>query len=112
MSGQIDPTVPTVKALLLLDSEGKRIAVDYFSQDMWIEAVTKRSRLLLQLRASVSRLPRHPTAEFGSLARSGSVAAQANFEKGLFAKTSRSNARGEREFPPHGTAVQQHAMPD
>ena len=29
----IDPTVPTVKNLLLLDSEGKRIAVKYFSPE-------------------------------------------------------------------------------
>jgi hypothetical protein len=33
MTGQIDPTVPTVKAMLLLDSEGKRIAVDYYAPE-------------------------------------------------------------------------------
>ena len=29
----VDPTVPVVKNMLLLDSEGKRIAVKYFSKD-------------------------------------------------------------------------------
>jgi hypothetical protein len=28
-----DPTCPLVKCMLLLDSEGKRIAVKYYSQD-------------------------------------------------------------------------------
>lgn len=28
-----DPTCPIVKSLLLLDSDGKRIAVKYYSQD-------------------------------------------------------------------------------
>ena len=28
-----DPTLPIVKSLILLDSEGKRIAVKYYSQD-------------------------------------------------------------------------------
>lgn len=36
MAGQIDPVIPTVKALLLLDSEGKRIAVDYYTPDLWV----------------------------------------------------------------------------
>jgi hypothetical protein len=30
----IDPTVPQVRALLLLDSDGKRIAVKYFSPEL------------------------------------------------------------------------------
>ena len=30
----MDPTVPTVKNLLLLDADGKRIAVKYFTPDM------------------------------------------------------------------------------
>ena len=29
-----DPTIPVVKNLLLLDSEGKRIAVKYFTSEM------------------------------------------------------------------------------
>lgn len=58
----VDPTVPVVKNLLLLDSEGKRIAVKYFSKD-W-----------------------------------PNVTAQANYEKSVFAKTSRTNARGEAEI--------------
>ncbi|KAK9823143.1 hypothetical protein WJX72_000575 [[Myrmecia] bisecta] len=58
----VDPTVPVVKNLLLLDSEGKRIAVKYFAPE-W-----------------------------------STVAAQANFEKSVFSKTSRTNARGEAEI--------------
>ena len=34
----VDPTVPVVKNLLLLDSEGKRIAVKYFSSDWCVSA--------------------------------------------------------------------------
>jgi hypothetical protein len=30
----VDPTIPVVKNMLLLDSEGKRIAVKYFTPDM------------------------------------------------------------------------------
>ena len=32
----IDPTVPTVTGLVLLDNEGKRIAVDYFSKELCV----------------------------------------------------------------------------
>lgn len=58
----VDPTCPTVRNVLLLDSEGKRIAVKYFTPD-W-----------------------------------QTVSAQANYEKAVFAKTSRTNARGEAEI--------------
>lgn len=34
MASHIDPTVPTVKALILMDSDGRRIAVKYFSEDL------------------------------------------------------------------------------
>ena len=33
MPSIVDPTVPLVKNMLLLDSEGKRIAVKYYSDD-------------------------------------------------------------------------------
>jgi len=58
----LDPTCPRVANLLLLDSEGKRIAVKYFDENK------------------------------------SSVTAQANYEKSVFAKTSRTNARGEAEI--------------
>lgn len=58
----VDPTCPIVKNMLLLDSDGKRIAVKYYSEE-W------------------------PT-----------VNDQANFEKLLWSKTSRTNARGEAEI--------------
>ncbi|KAI3434836.1 hypothetical protein D9Q98_002891 [Chlorella vulgaris] len=58
----VDPTIPVVKNLLLLDAEGKRIAVKYFTPDL------------------------------------NSVTAQANYEKSVFVKTSRTNARGEAEI--------------
>jgi hypothetical protein len=38
----IDPTVPIVKNLLLLDSDGKRIAVKYYSSE-WATSVTAQS---------------------------------------------------------------------
>eukprot|EP00199_Chlamydomonas_sp_CCMP681_P006377 CAMPEP_0119108756 /NCGR_PEP_ID=MMETSP1180-20130426/15641_1 /TAXON_ID=3052 ORGANISM="Chlamydomonas cf sp, Strain CCMP681" /NCGR_SAMPLE_ID=MMETSP1180 /ASSEMBLY_ACC=CAM_ASM_000741 /LENGTH=185 /DNA_ID=CAMNT_0007094409 /DNA_START=144 /DNA_END=701 /DNA_ORIENTATION=- len=57
-----DPTCPLIKALIMLDSEGKRIAVKYYGNE-W------------------------PT-----------VAAQAEFEKSLWTKTSRTNARQEAEI--------------
>ncbi|PSC76108.1 Coatomer subunit zeta-2 [Micractinium conductrix] len=62
MTEIVDPTIPVVKNMLLLDAEGKRVAVKYFTTDMT------------------------------------SVAAQANYEKNVFAKTARTNARGEAEI--------------
>ncbi|XP_039137566.1 coatomer subunit zeta-2-like [Dioscorea cayenensis subsp. rotundata] len=53
---------PSVKNILLLDSEGKRVAVKYFSDD-W-----------------------------------PSLAAKLSFEKSLFAKTAKTNARSEAEI--------------
>lgn len=42
----IDPTLPVVKNLLLLDSEGKRIAVNYYSSEWWVHGVgVQRTRL-------------------------------------------------------------------
>ncbi|KIY99103.1 Coatomer subunit zeta-2 [Monoraphidium neglectum] len=58
----VDPTCPKVKNLLLLDAEGKRIAVKYFSPE-WT-----------------------------------TVNNQANYEKSVWNKTSRTNARGEAEI--------------
>ncbi|GBF91367.1 hypothetical protein Rsub_04107 [Raphidocelis subcapitata] len=58
----LDPTCPKVKNLLLLDSEGKRIAVKYYSPE-W-----------------------------------STVNSQANYEKSVWGKTSRTNARGEAEI--------------
>ncbi|KAK9836146.1 hypothetical protein WJX81_004488 [Elliptochloris bilobata] len=58
----VDPTVPVVKSMLLLDSEGKRIAVKYYAPE-W-----------------------------------ATVTAQANYERSVFSKTSRTNARLEAEI--------------
>eukprot|EP00193_Tetraselmis_chui_P008752 CAMPEP_0177763288 /NCGR_PEP_ID=MMETSP0491_2-20121128/6792_1 /TAXON_ID=63592 /ORGANISM="Tetraselmis chuii, Strain PLY429" /LENGTH=189 /DNA_ID=CAMNT_0019279387 /DNA_START=83 /DNA_END=652 /DNA_ORIENTATION=+ len=58
----VDPTCPVVRNMLLLDNEGKRIAVKYFGEDCT------------------------------------TVPAQANYEKSVFTKTSRTNARGEAEI--------------
>lgn len=35
MASNIDPLVPTIKALILMDSEGKRIAVKYYTDDLY-----------------------------------------------------------------------------
>lgn len=32
----IDPTCPTVKNMIVLDSEGRRMAVKYFSPEWWV----------------------------------------------------------------------------
>ena len=32
----VDPTVPVVKSMLLLDSEGKRIAVKYYAPEWYV----------------------------------------------------------------------------
>lgn len=62
MTMDVDPTCPVVKSMLLLDNEGKRIAVQYYQNYM-------------------------PT-----------VPQQANHEKSVYAKTHRTNARGEAEI--------------
>jgi hypothetical protein len=36
MAEEIDPTCSALKNLLLLDSEGKRIAVKYYSSEWWV----------------------------------------------------------------------------
>ena len=33
---EVDPTMPVIQNILLLDSEGKRIAVKYFDQQWWV----------------------------------------------------------------------------
>lgn len=32
----VDSTVPTISALILMDNEGKRIAVDYFAEKLYV----------------------------------------------------------------------------
>ena len=32
----VDSTVPTISALILMDNEGKRIAVDYFTDKLYV----------------------------------------------------------------------------
>ena len=63
----VDPTCPLVKNLLLLDSEGKRIAVKYFSSEWWVPLAhlqrpvpacwTSREDALLQLGSQVPAWP-------------------------------------------------------
>mmetsp|Transcript_37343 Transcript_37343/g.80664 ORF Transcript_37343/g.80664 Transcript_37343/m.80664 type:complete len:184 (+) Transcript_37343:185-736(+) len=55
--------MPKVKAMIVLDNEGKRITVKYYAKD-WATSVKEQS----------------------------------NFERSLFAKTARTNARGEAEI--------------
>ncbi len=74
-----DPTLPIVKSLLLLDSEGKRIAVKYYSQD-WYAFFSARIVF-----SSIDIVPR----------RRPTVPSQSNFEKSLWNKTNRMNARQE-----------------
>merc|ERR1711934_893212 len=57
------PCMPMVKAMIMLDSEGKRITVKYYTKE-WASSVKEQS----------------------------------NFERSLFVKTARTNARGEAEI--------------
>jgi hypothetical protein len=55
----LDPSVPTIAALILMDNEGKRIAVDYFGEKLCVDF--RRSRcndilLLLYFRSFVCLL--------------------------------------------------------
>ena len=93
-----DHTCPRVSNLLLLDSEGKRIAVKYFDENKCAAStgltpspsLTCAPRLLTTLHFTAAITLR-------SLGRS-SVTAQGNYEKSVFAKTSRTNARGEGAY--------------
>lgn len=85
----LDPTVPKVTGLVLLDNEGKRIAVQYFSKNLYV------------LFFSVSMAG--PIAESHSYScttccRIDKVPAQAEVEQTLFAKTCKTNARGEGAY--------------
>jgi len=81
-----DPTLPIVKSLLLLDSEGKRIAVKYYSQDWWEWACV--------LLATLFSLAFHYALKITMHGRT-TVPAQSTFEKSLWNKTNRTNARQE-----------------
>eukprot|EP00884_Botryococcus_braunii_P010257 jgi/Botrbrau1/19232/Bobra.0077s0129.1 len=59
---EVDPTIPSIRNMLLMDSEGKRIAVKYY------------------------------------FPRDVPVSGQAAFEKSVYSKTNRTNARGEAEI--------------
>ena len=95
----VDSTVPVVKSMLLLDSEGKRIAVKYYAPEWYAFHQSNTNfppgRMLQTffgclLLACLTR----------QLSRRSTVTAQANYEKSVFSKTSRTNARLE------GAAVQ------
>eukprot|EP00890_Picochlorum_soloecismus_P002402 jgi/Picsp_1/3162/NSC_06002-R1_nonclathrin coat protein zeta2-cop len=58
----IDPTVPTVTGLVLLDNEGKRIAVDYFSKDL-VHNVPAQAELETSLFSKTSRTNARGEAE-------------------------------------------------
>jgi len=88
--------MPTVKALLLLDADGKRVAVKYYVPEWWgvveVEGGDEGGmpRARHRRRPPAHRPPPHPPPR-------STVHAQAEFEKAVFAKTARVNARGEGE---------------
>lgn len=124
-----DPTCPVIKNLLLLDSEGRRIAVKYFSPEWWVRARTLRRSALVRacgrvrlrhaaqddqghdgpdagiLRGreapAVAAVPHHGggrcavAGPAGLPGRRSTVPSQSAFEKALWNKTSRTNARAE-----------------
>ncbi|KAF8071229.1 COPZ2 [Scenedesmus sp. PABB004] len=94
-----DPTCPSVRSLIVLDSEGRRIAVKYFSPE-WCGAAARRRRngAAATAAAARARAPPHAAPHRRPAAARATVSAQANYEKAVFAKTSRTNARGEAEI--------------
>ena len=86
-----DTLVPLVSNLLLLDAEGKRVAVKYYNDTWCVRALTCAALTAQDAPDLTTPLP--------CLARRRpNVAAQQAFEKTLFTKTSRVNARGERAW--------------
>jgi len=79
---EVDPTMPVIQNMLLLDSEGKRIAVKYFDQQWWVleRPCVRQTAICLAVQLVLCR---------------ATIAQQANYEKSVFSKTSRTNARGE-----------------
>lgn len=62
MGTHTDPTVPLIKSLILLDSEGKRIAVKYYSQDWYVTCMGReRSRREAAIISSHACPCMHPT---------------------------------------------------
>jgi hypothetical protein len=93
MAEIVDPTVPVVKNMLLLDSEGKRIAVKYYGSDWYACLIFTFDRYYYS-----SRLVYRAFLEFlSTLECRPTVNAQASYEKTVFAKTNRTLARGEGE---------------
>ena len=89
-----DPTCPRVSNLLLLDSEGKRIAVKYFDENKYAQRPSYPHSPPVAMRHACLY-----SAEPAHCRDRSSVTAQGNYEKSVFAKTSRTNARGEGALP-------------
>lgn len=87
----VDATCPKVLNMLVLDSDGRRLGVKYFSPEWWVWGAHP-------LAVSVA------VAGHGDLTRCpacrATVNSQANYEKAVFAKTSRTNARQEGVLVP------------
>ena len=90
-----DHTCPRVSNLLLLDSEGKRIAVKYFDENKCALTCAPPFCLRLQCAPRPVLTPPSCSGLICSVHGRSSVTAQGNYEKSVFAKTSRTNARGE-----------------
>ncbi len=93
----IDPTCPVVKNMLLLDSEGKRVAVKYYSPEWYALMcciyvyILCRILQLIIMWACLGGDQRDASC----FTHRSTVNAQANFEKSVYAKTCRTNARSE-----------------
>lgn len=108
-----DSTIPVVKNLLLLDSEGKRIAVKYYSSEWCAAGLLTWGPVWPTGGAEAGGMAAAPAtrlliASLPAVICRATVAQQAEFEKSVFAKTSRTNARGERELA--ATAVACRAL--
>lgn len=96
MAHLTDSCMPLVKNLLLLDAEGKRVAVKYFG-DTWCAGARGRWPSRRRVRSPGGLLASRRACPV--LLGRPNITAQTAFEKTLFTKTSRVNARGERAHP-------------
>ena len=109
----LDASVPRISALVLMDSEGKRIAVDYFNDKLYVSdgrrcpgRPERRSRRHLDRVSSFVRSSIRPSLPTPSLApacslrgRISNVALQSELEVALYNKTMRTpTARTEAEI--------------
>lgn len=88
-----DPTLYTVKAVLILDNEGKRVFAKYYQaphDPLAIPSISNKPEASSKTKSVGSKSKEHTTQDVSSL--SALVKEQKAFEKGLFSKTFKQSA--------------------